>query len=255
MNSIRTTLCILLLTSFTNVGRSDTIILNPVQDNTIFSDSSNLSAGGGIGIFAGTNNGGNTRRGLLQFDVASGIPAGSSITSATLTLYLAQAPNGTARSIELHRLNLAWGEGTAGAGMGLSGGGFTAADGDATWTENKHNVSTWTAGSDYVAAASATSSIAGNAAGTAYTWTSASLLADVQSWLASPSGNQGWALVNAAEGTNQSIKAFSSREATDVSLRPKLSIEYTVPEPTALVAIATLAAMLFVSPIRTKHQR
>lgn len=245
MNTLRTTICTLLLTTIASVGSADTITLNPVQDNTIFSDSSNLSAGGGIGIFAGTNNGGNTRRGLLQFDVAGGIPAGSTITSATLTLYLAQAPNGTARNVELHRLNLEWGEGTAGAGMGLSGGGFTAANGDATWTENKHNVSTWTAGSDYVAAASATSSIAGNVAGTSYTWTSASLLADVQSWLAAPTGNHGWALTNAAEGTNQSIKAFSSREATDAALRPKLSIEYTVPEPTSLVTLTGLATMLF----------
>ena len=120
----------------------------PIQDNTIFSESSN-SGGGEIGVFVGSNNaaGPPSRRGLIQFDVASAVPAGVTITGATLTMYLEMANNATARTIDLHRINVAWGEGTAGAGI-LNGAGFAAGTGDATWSESMHNVpsSSWPLG-------------------------------------------------------------------------------------------------------------
>ena len=54
-------------------------------------------------------------RGLIQFDLSSAVPSGVTITSATLTMYLEMANNATARTIDLHPVNVAWGEGTAGA--------------------------------------------------------------------------------------------------------------------------------------------
>src|SRR4029079_6670684 len=183
------------------------------------------------------------RRGLIQFDVAGGLPAGVTIVDASLTLTLEMANNATARSISLFRLNSDWGEGTAGAGT-LTGGGSPAADGDATWTEAKHNQVNWTAGGDITTPASATLSVAGSTVGTAYTWTSAGLLNDVKDWYANPATNFGWDLVNADEGITQSVKAFYSREYTvNTALRPKLTITY-VPEPTAII-LALSASPLF----------
>src|SRR4029079_14349030 len=171
------------------------------------------------------------RRGLIQFDVAGGLPAGVTIVDASLTLTLEMANNATARSISLFRLNSDWGEGTAGAGT-LTGGGSPAADGDATWTEAKHNQVNWTAGGDVTTPASATLSVAGNTVNTTYTWTSAGLLIDVKDWYANPAANFGWDLINADEGITQSVKVFYSREfAGNTAFWPKLTITY-VPEPT-----------------------
>jgi hypothetical protein len=217
--------------------------LTPSKDNTIFQNSTTLSAGGQIGIFVGANNSTNAaRRGLIQFDVAGGLPAGVTIVDASLTLTLEMANNATTRNISLYRLSSDWGEGTAGAGM-LTGAGSPAADGDATWTEAKHSQVDWTAGGDIITPASATLSVAGSIPGTAYTWTSAGLLNDVKDWYANSATNFGWDIVNADEGTAQSVKAFYSREyAANTALRPKLTITY-VPEPTAIVLVLSVSPL------------
>src|SRR5690349_14343237 len=147
MKSIRFTVYALLLALTPTVAWSVDLI--PSKDNSIFQNSSTLSGGGMIGIFVGANNSTQNpgRRGLIQFNVAGGLPSGVTITGASLTLTLEMANNATSRQISLFRVGTEWGEGTAGAGQ-LSGGGFTAADGDATWTEAKHNQVNWTAGGD-----------------------------------------------------------------------------------------------------------
>jgi hypothetical protein len=221
------------------------VSLAPIKDNTIFQNSSNLSAGGVNGIFVGATNlaSNPARRGLVQFDVAGGLPAGVTIVDASLTLTLEMANNATARQISLYRLNSDWGEGTAGAGM-LSGAGFTAADGDATWTEAKHNQVNWTAGGDIATPASATLSVAGSTVGTTYTWTSPGLLSDVQSWYANPATNFGWDIVNSDESIQQSVKTFYSREDVRLTpLAPKLTITY-IPEP-ATIVLAAMGSALF----------
>jgi hypothetical protein len=245
MNILRFTVCTLAFVLAPAAAWS--VDLTPSQDNTIFQNSTTVSAGGQIGIFVGANNGTNPiRRGLIQFDVAGGLPAGVTIVDASLTLTLEMANNATARTISLYRLNTAWGEGTAGTGT-LSGAGSTPiADGDATWTEAKHNQVNWPAGGDIniISPARAAVSVAGNTVGTSYTWTSAGLLNDVKDWYANPATNFGWDLVNSDEGTAQSVKAFYSREyTTNTAFRPELTITY-VPEPTAIV-LALLASPLF----------
>jgi hypothetical protein len=241
MNILRFTLCV---TFAFAPAVAWSIELTPSKDNTIFQNSTTLSAGGQLGIFVGANNSANpARRGLVQFDVAGGLPAGVTIVDASLTLTLEMTNNATARQISLYRLGTDWGEGTAGTGT-LSGAGSPAADGDATWTEAKHNQVNWTAGGDIVTPGSAALSVAGSTVGTSYTWTSPGLVSDVQSWYANPATNFGWDLVNADEGITQSVKAFYSREYTaNTAFRPKLTITY-VPEPTPLV-LALLASPWF----------
>src|SRR5689334_9124860 len=71
------------------------------KDNSIFQDAPSNSNGAGLGIFSGNNNAKSPRHGLIQFDIAGGLPAGVTITKATLTLTLAQAPTNTAAVIDL----------------------------------------------------------------------------------------------------------------------------------------------------------
>jgi hypothetical protein len=222
----------------TAVWAAQIVSLSPTQDNTIFSESSN-SGGGEIGVFVGSNNaaGPPSRRGLIQFDL-TGIPVGSTITGAMLTMYLEMANNATARTIDLHRINVAWGEGTAGAGA-LNGAGFTAGTGDATWSESKHNVafSSWPLGGDFQSFVSASASISGTTVGTPFSWTSATLLSDLQGWYANASTNHGWTLISNGEGIGGSVKTFYTKEFSDAAVRPVLTITF-VPEPASLVLLA-----------------
>ena len=58
-------------------------------DNTMYSENGGLSNGAGTHIFAGKTKGllGTLlRRGLISFDIAGAVPAGSTINSVTLTL-------------------------------------------------------------------------------------------------------------------------------------------------------------------------
>jgi hypothetical protein len=223
------------------VGRANQITIGASKDNTIYQNSPTNSAGVSGAMFAGTNNTTSPRRGLIAFDVAGNLPAGATITSASLTMYLGIASNSTPRAIELHRLTTDWTEGTAGPGTTFSGSGngFAPAAGGATWNEGSPGVP-WTAGGEFVAAASASTTV-GNIVDTPYTWTStAALVNDVSGWYATPTTSFGWELVNAVENTNQTVKGFYARDATQLSFRPALTIEYTlVPEP------ATLAMAVF----------
>src|SRR5207249_2136293 len=97
------------------------------------------------------------RRALIKFDLSS-VPSGSTINSATLKLNMSMTVSG-AQTIELHRAQKDWGEGTSNAAGGAhpaEGDGATATTGDATWLFNFFNTQSWTLhGGDFVGTASA----------------------------------------------------------------------------------------------------
>src|SRR5262249_5146165 len=146
------------------------------------------SNGAGSYFIAGETNDGLVRRGLIAFDIAGNIPAGSTINSVTLSLHVSQTAAETA-TVQLVRLLADWGEGTSNADSN-PGQGITATPGDATWVYRFYNSSSWTnTGGDFVSTVSAYTSVSG--VGT-YTWGStAKMVADVQDWLDTPSGNFG----------------------------------------------------------------
>ncbi len=112
----------------------------------------------------------------------------------------------------LHRLTNDWGEGTT---VGALEGGFggSPAMGDATWSSNFHNVSTWASnGGDYIATPSAVQS-AGQA-GDLVVWSDPYMVADVQGWVDGTLPNNGWIVLSAIEGTKQRAKKFYSSEAS-----------------------------------------
>ncbi len=213
--------------SATTATRGEEITLPSVRDNTLYEDAAGaFSSGAGTGIFVGrVGLGGNSeiRRGLIRFNPADQIPAGSTITGATLRLYMNKTMVG-AKPVSLHRTLADWGEGTS-AGEGT---GAPSTPGDATWAHRFFPTEFWsTAGGDFAAAATATTLVAG---ANFYEWTSPALTADVQAWLDNPGTNFGWTLIG-DESASMTAKRFGSREWFFPTERPALIVTFNAPPP------------------------
>ncbi len=208
------------------------------RDNTLYEDpNGGLSNGAGTGLFAGrsSQSQNSIRRGLVFFDVASMVPAGSIITGATLTLF--QASTNTAdQSVGLHRLFESWGEGTSNATSGNGGSGTAATIGDATWLHRTFSTTLWSIpGGFFDGSASASTTVGGNGF---YSWSSAALAADAQSFLDNGATNSGW-LLRGNEQSSGTSKRFATREEPIAMNRPVLTLEYVVPGPaTAAIGLA-----------------
>jgi spore coat protein A len=210
---------------FAAPAQAEIVFLDAAADTTIYSESGSLSNGAGQYVFAGSTNGSDDRRALMRFDLSS-IPDGSTITSVTLSLFCSRAKSNGAETIALHRLNGAFGEAGSDA-INEEGAGATALTGDATWTHRVYMTSPWTAmGGDFAATPSATAMVDRN--GVRFAWSSPQMAADVQGWLDAPSTHFGWILIG-NEASDRSAKRFDSRENTDTTRRPRLTIVYTPP--------------------------
>ncbi len=207
----------------------DQVSLTAVKDNTLFSSATGgLSSGAGPFLFVGQSGGqvGDPiqHRALLAFDVSS-IPAGSTITSATVTLTLLQAsPFGGDDLLRLRRVSTNWGEGTS---IAFGGMGAPSTPGDATWLHTFYSNQFWaSAGGDYVGPISASLTV-GTTPGP-YVWGStATMVTQVQLWLDNPATNFGWVLVG-NETTLFSAKKFYSREGEPGTL-PQLVVTFDPP--------------------------
>jgi hypothetical protein len=225
MITSKTLLAVILMTALgCTVASSATaaiININPNKDNTLYEydpAEGDHSNGAGFHFFAGENAMGELRRGVLAFDVAGAIPPGSTIVAVSLTMNMSMTPAG-ALTVELHKLLADWGEGTSHAPMG-EGDGAPATPNDATWRHRFFDTIFWTnEGGDFSATVSASQSVGGIGQ---YTWTSAQMVADVQSWLDDPASNFGW-LVLGDESAAATAKRFDTRESASP---PMLTIQY-----------------------------
>ncbi|GAB4383482.1 MAG: hypothetical protein Kow0022_03370 [Phycisphaerales bacterium] len=208
---------------------ADGVTLFAAKDNTLYESSTgSLSNGAGSSFFSGVTAGGEIRRGLIEFDIAAAVPAGSTINSAMLVLNMSRTVSGP-QPLSLHAATREWGEGTSNA-SGQEGSGAVASDGDATWVhavfDSAGGSILWTnPGGDFVATASATVSVGGVGS---YTWSGPGVVSDVQGWLDDPSGNHGWVIVGEEESLATS-KRFDSRENINAANRPRLVIDFTPP--------------------------
>ena len=216
-------------------GSAKAAIINitPSKDNTLYEyvpadgDKSNAL---GFYFFAGETAMSELRRGVLAFDIAGNIPSGSTIISVTLSLNMSRTPSDDPRTVELHTLLADWGEGTSMA-SGEEGDGAPATPNDATWRHRFFDTIFWTnEGGDFSATVSASQSVGPIGQ---YTWSSAQMVADVQSWLDNPASNFGW-LVLGDESTILTSKRFGTRES---ATPPVLTIQFRVlptprPRPT-----------------------
>jgi hypothetical protein len=237
---------------------ASSVALNPSKDNTLIqgtTPASQLSNGQGdifVGRTAQDGSGTTTatisiRRGLVAFDIAGSVPAGATITGATLTLRDVMGLNGDP-TVELHRVTKDWGEGASFQNGGM---GAAAENGDATWLYtffNKANPTSSTAwtnpGGDFSSTVSATAVVSDDlGAFQFFSWSSAQMVADVQGWLNNPSTNFGWLLKHTDETIGQTAKRLNSGES---AFPPVLTLTYTVPEPSTLAMCACAAVGLSV---------
>ncbi len=215
--------------ALTIVPISESLAITASGDSTIYQGATGNSNGAGttmvVGRPVGTTVPGEAafaRRGLVKFSL-SGIPASSTILSATLQL-TSDTPVATgAQTINVHRLTRFWTEGSA---SGAGGVGAAPAGGGATWA-NSSFATTWTsAGGDF--AASASGSLSVNAPGT---HTSTSLLTDVQNWFSGANSNFGWLLKNSSEASSGTVKRFHTSEETTPVAPPTLNVTFRRPLP------------------------
>ena len=205
----------------TALAIANIINIMPSKDNTLYEydpAEGDHSNGAGFHFFAGENGMGELRRGVLAFDVAGSIPPGSTITAVSLSMNMSMTPAG-AVTVELHKLLADWGEGTSHAPMG-EGDGAPATPNDATWRHRFFDSVFWTTqGGDFSPTVSASQSVGGTGQ---YTWSSAQMVADVQSWLDNPASNFGWLVLGDETGI-ATAKRFDTRESASP---PMLTIEF-----------------------------
>jgi hypothetical protein len=170
---------------------------------------------------------------VVAFDVAGSIPAGATITNASLSMNMSRTSSDAAQTVSLYKLLADWGEGTSDA-TNQEGRGAAATTNDATWRHRFFSPTLWsTPGGSFFSPQSASSSVGPMGI---YTWSSAQLTADVQSWFNTPASNFGWLIVGAEGGTG-TAKRFDTRESTSP---PVLTIQYTpsatTPRPQSAVS-------------------
>lgn len=221
------------------------VSISPSQDTGIFDALPMRSFGASPNNIVGTTLGGNRGRVLLEFDIASAIPAGSIINSVTLRLVDVSSPAGdfATNTFSIHRSLVDWNGGT--------NVGNTATTGDVTWDYRVFETIGWGSpggadGVDYVSTLSATNSsfqkATTNGPGTNF-WSSAGLVADVQSWLDNPGTNFGWFVISSGELSPRSARRFGMQENTAIGSRPLLTVDFSpIPEPTT-TALALAAGL------------
>jgi spore coat protein A, manganese oxidase len=211
---------------------ADSVTLVANHDNTLIETSDgSLSNGGGQRVFTGRTDQGaglDKRRALVSFDL-SGIPAGSTITGATLSMYMSRTSATAPATVTLRRVLASWGE-AASDPNGQEGRGTASRNGDATWLHRFYPTTFWSApGGDFSSTVSASTSI-----GTAYqiyTWSAPGMATDVQSWVNNASTNFGWILIG-DESAPHTARRFESRETSTASQRPQLMVTFTPPATT-----------------------
>lgn len=209
-----------------------TATLDASQDSTVYNvPTGDLSNGSGQFLIAGGSGGFATaRRGLVSFDVAAaGIPPGSTILDAVVTLCVINTASAASSNIALHPISKPWGEAASNAPDDELEG-VRAAARDATWQFSLFDSVGWASPGGDFAAASASQSVGGAGA---WEWTGGGLVSDVQKWLNDPITNNGWMIVSDEQAG--SIKSFASREFENATLRPKLEITWEEPFVPAVV--------------------
>ena len=222
--------------------QAEVVRLGASADNTLYQQFTGGSNGAGHHLFTGTALSGMHFRGLLDFDIAGAIPAGSTIDSVELTLHMSRTLAGTF-DVGLYRVLADWGEEASDA-PGEEGGGDVAEPGDATWTHRFWQTDLWSMpGGDFDPTFGAKTPVGGVGF---YTWaTTTGLVNDVQNWLDDRETAFGWILIG-NESTTPTSKRFDTREHPTEAFRPVLTIDFTpVPEPTSLLlgSVACLLAL------------
>ncbi|MFT5823090.1 MAG: hypothetical protein ACI8ZM_004350 [Crocinitomix sp.] len=211
-----------------------TVELSPEKDNSIYSENENSN---GLGeLYAGQTCSDNSRRALLEFDIADMVPFGAVITDVTLTLNMDNvSPGAGTQDYSLHRVALEWGEGTSDGG----GEGAAPIAPDATWVDAMFGTVVWDdMGGDFYGTASATTAV--NEVIGDFSWSSARMVTNVQNWLDYPGSNHGWILIG-DEAATCNARRFGSKDA---GTAPVLEVTYTCTEGQAVARCKSIIVYL-----------
>ena len=199
----------------------------PVQDTTLFENSTN-AYGAGPDLFVGNTNAGRARRGLLQFDLSEQIPVGSVIYDAHLELFVTKSDTAP-QTISLQPLLADWGEGSSSGTTSPSQGGGKGSpvtDGSANWQHRRYSSDTWSSpGGDFSSTKSASTLVSDVGS---HTWQDDKMLEDIEAWIDMPEENFGWILTG-DESAVKTTKRFGSRENGNTARRPVLTIDFDPP--------------------------
>jgi hypothetical protein len=214
----------LVVLAATASGQRQTVTILSNEDATLYEDAAGqLTNDGGSSLFAGKNAFGEIRRALLKFPMTA-IPANAVVVDARLQLGLIQTQSLNQDSISVHRVTSPWTEGTTSAGS-PGGRGANAATGDTTWIYREYPSVRWTnVGGDFVAQASAASTVGFFQNSTFTLGPSAALNADVQAW-ARGEPNHGF-VVRVDETQVQIARRLAGRTYSNSTLRPRLIVTY-----------------------------
>jgi len=214
---------------------SETVVLEPSQDNTLYEtaldqDGQQFEVSNGIGSFlfagrTGQDGGFKRRRALLQFDLLSILPADVEIVFAQLSMYQSKAaPDSSPVNMGLHPVLQQWGEAGSNA-SGPEGQGIQAETGDATWHHRIYPDDLWdTSGGSYAITPSAITVV--GQLQQHYSWScDDALLEDLRYWQNNPELNFGWAVIGGEAGSS-SAHRFNSRQHSSTDQRPQLTIIY-----------------------------
>jgi hypothetical protein len=182
-----------------------TVTLNASADAQIKYNADNGGADTELQIYV---SGSPERRVVTKFDLSS-IPAGKTITQATLRLNCYAVYNTVTG--EVHRSTKQWIEGTGNYN-------YSATDG-VTWTRYDSSSNWTTAGGDYDTTVSGTATISTTG------WQEWTITDLVQSWYNGTYTNNGLELVQPSNNY-YAYALFRSREYSDSSLRPQLVVTY-----------------------------
>jgi hypothetical protein len=208
------------LAAFSSHSLADVLTAIPDKDNTLYESlDGSTSNGAGDSIFAGVTNTGSIRRSLLQFDL-SNLPSSATITSASLQITQDRQGPGGAAALSLHRTTASWGQG---ASSGSGGGGLSSTN-DATWIHRFYPGTLWTTpGGDFDP--SVLGNLSASGTGNHSFASSPTFVSVVQAWVQDQAQNFGL-LIKEANSTPGAAARFYSREASDPTVRPQLSIGF-----------------------------
>jgi hypothetical protein len=188
-------------------------------------------------------------RGLVQFDL-SAIPAGSTISSATLKLYYHRwgTNDPVGRTLWAYRVTQSWTEGDGTTNSGVS---WARYDGTNSWA---------TPGGDYTTNGGASSTVPSS-----YGWMTWTVTDIVKAWVEDSEANCGFLIKDGTEdtaGQGWYLTYFYSSEFENTELQPILEIDYTpnsfvIPEfwfGTILGLTACFSALAVFLLHQRKHQ-
>lgn len=224
---------LLLILSVPVCGQT-TLTLTPDRDNSLYEDPTGaLSNGVGEFLYLGYTGNLELRRALVHFDLGA-IPAGATLLSASLGFFVDRAGRGP-DTVDLHRVNESWGEGTSLA-LGGGGRGTASTTGDATWIHRSFPNQPWIAPGGSFELLPSDSTMAPFFG--AFSFSGPGLVSDLQAWVDGTRPNHGWVL-RGTEFLPLSARRVGSRESQTPSRRPTLTITYASPVTAGVVLTGT----------------